>query len=410
MSGRTADVVVIGAGPYGLGVAAHLREGGADVRVLGVPMAFWSSHMPAGMRIRSRWDASHIAHPRRAFSLDAFESVRGVRFERPMPLEEFIAYGRWYQEHVVPDVDPRNAARVEPTGSGFRVTLVDGETIETRRVVVAAGISTFAVRPPEFDALPRELASHSSEHRDLRAFAGKRVAVVGAGQSAIESAVLLKEGGADVEVVMRRDALRWVGRAPRGGLVGHALFHHSDVGPALVSHIVARPMIFRGFPVALQREMTRRSLVPGASLWLRPRIDGVRFATGRHVVDAARANAHLRLRLDDGSTREVDHLLLATGYRVDISRYPFLAPALVSAVRTVGGSPVLAPSFESSVPGLYFLGAPAALSFGPVLRFVSGGEFATRTLARSITGQTERRPATAFATVQGASVPGERAP
>ncbi len=393
MSGRVTDVVIVGAGPYGLATAAHLREGGADVRVLGVPMAFWSRHMPVGMRIRSRWDASHIAHPEGAFSLDAFESFRGARFERPMPLEEFIAYGRWYQEHVVPDIDPRDAARVDAGAAGFRVTLVDGEAIECRRVVVAAGIAPFAVRPPEFDALPRELASHSSEHHDLRVFAGKRVAVVGAGQSAIESAVLLREGGAAVEVLMRRDELHWVGRAPRGGLVGRMLFHRSDVGPALISHVVARPTLFRRAPVAFQRYMTRRSLVPGASLWLRPRIGGVAFSTGRRVAQATRANAHLRLRLDDGSTREVDHLLLATGYRVDIRRYAFLAQALVSSVRTVGGSPVLGPSFESSVPGLYFLGAPAALSFGPVLRFVSGGVFATRTLARSITGHAERRPA-----------------
>src|SRR6266851_5886827 len=179
----------------------------------------------------------------------------------------------------------------------------------------------------------------------------------------------------------------------RGGLVGRMLFHHSDVGPALISHVVARPTLFRRAPVAFQRYMTRRSLVPGASLWLRPRIGGVAFSTGRRVAQATRANAHLRLRLDDGSTREVDHLLLATGYRVDIRRYAFLAQALVSSVRTVGGSPVLGPSFESSVPGLYFLGAPAALSFGPVLRFVSGGVFATRTLARSITGHAERHPA-----------------
>src|SRR2546423_14717625 len=102
MSGRVVDAVIVGAGPYGLGAAAHLRDGGAEVRVLGTPMAFWSRKMPVGMRIRSRWDASHLAHPQGAFSLDAFESFRGTRFERPLPLDEFIAYGRWYQEHVVP--------------------------------------------------------------------------------------------------------------------------------------------------------------------------------------------------------------------------------------------------------------------------------------------------------------------
>jgi cation diffusion facilitator CzcD-associated flavoprotein CzcO len=385
MNGRPLDAVVIGAGPYALAAAAHLRESGADIRVLGRPMSFWREHMPRGMRIRSRWNASHIAHPRNDLSLDAYESALGRPIERPMPLADFIAYAGWFQQHVAPDVDARDVARVHARSDGFRVVLADGESIDCRRVVVAAGISAFAWRPPEFADLPRELASHSSDHSDLGVFAAKRVVVIGGGQSAIESAALLHEAGADVEVIMRRPVLRWVGRATREGLLGRVFFHRTDVGPALVSHLVARPALLRLLPEGVQQEVTRRSLAPGASLWLRPRVSDVRMTNGRHVAAASRTNAHLSLRLDDGSTREIDHALLATGFRIDVRRYAFLDPVVLGAIRCLDGYPVLGPGLESSVPGLHFLGAPAARTFGPLLRFVSGSGFATRSLVRGVT-------------------------
>jgi len=390
---RTFDAIVIGAGPYGLAAAAHLQAAGVDARVQGVPMSFWSTHMPLGMRIRSRWDASHIAHPQRAFTLNDYQTFRQTRFERPMALADFIAYGQWYQGHVVSEIDPRAVTNVAPETDGFRVRLADGETLAARRVVVAAGIAPFAVRPREFDAIPAELASHSSDHRDLGVFAGRRVVVVGGGQSAIESAALLQEAGADTEVIMRRPLQRWVGRAPREGLLGHLLFDRSDVGPALISHVVARPPLYRAAPASARRYMMRRSLAPGASLWLHDRLGGVSFSRGSRITSVARVNGHLRLWLDDGSPRDVDHALLATGYRVDVSRYRFLDARIVRAIALQNGSPVLSSGFESSIAGLYFLGAPAANSFGPLLRFVSGAGFATRTLAHDIARQTSHSKA-----------------
>jgi hypothetical protein len=258
------------------------------------------------------------------------------------------------------------------------------------RVVIAAGIAAFAARPAEFDGLPDALVSHSSQHADLAAFAGRRVAVVGGGQSAIESAALLDEAGAEVEVIMRAPQLRWVGRATRDGALGWLLFHRTDVGPAGVSQVVARPLFVRRLPLPVQRNLTRRSLAAGAALWLRPRIGGIALSTGRRVSEAARANGHLRLRLDDGTSREVDHVVLATGYRVDVSRYPFMSPALVRRLPSVNGHPILSNGFESAVPGLHFLGAPAVHSFGPLVRFVAGTDFAAGALARAITRSRSR--------------------
>jgi len=387
MSYSRSDVIVIGAGPYGLAAAAHLGAAGANIRVFGSTMSFWTEQMPNGMLLRSPWGASHISDPGWALTLDAYERGKGTPLRRPVPLGDFIAYGHWFQQRAVPEVDPRRVERVDALGNGLRVTLEDGESVDTRRVAVAAGISPFAFRPAEFAPLPRDLATHSSEHADLAPFAGRRVAVVGGGQSAFECAVLLHERGAHVELLMRAPNIRWVGRATRKGLLGRLMFHRTDVGPAFVSHLVARPTILRLQPGFVQRQALRRALAPGASLWLRPRSKGMPITTGRQITSVARSGDHALLGLDDGTSREVDHVLLATGYRVDVSRYGFLSPSIVSSLRYADGYPVLRGGLESSVAGLHFLGAPAAHSFGPLVRFVSGTEFAARALTRSIVGK-----------------------
>ena len=379
------DAIVIGAGPYGLATASSLREAGANVRIFGETMSFWMRHMPRDMCLRSIWSASHIGDPRSSLNLQAFERERRAPLQSPIPLSDFVAYGRWFQARALPDVDERTITRVEAQDGALRVVASDDEAINARRVVVATGIAPFAARPAMFDGLPSDLASHSVDHADLARFVGRRVAVIGGGQSAIESAVLLREHGADVDVIMRARRLRWVGRAPRKGLIGTLLFDRTDVGPALISHLVAHPMLVRALPRAIQRDATRRALAPGASLWLRPRLGELVFSAGRSVVEVSRRDATVLLRLDDGSSRTVDHVLMATGYRVDVRRYPFLAPELLARLRLVDGHPVLGRGFESSVPGLYFVGAPAMYSFGPLLRFVAGTEFTARRVTMHMT-------------------------
>ncbi len=383
MSG-TYDAIVIGAGPYGLAVAAALRTAGANVRVFGETMSFWMRHMPHDMWLRSIWSASHIGHPRSPLNLGVYEGECGGPLRRPIPLADFVGYGKWFQERAIPDLDTRLVTTIEVSDS-LRAIASDGETIAARRIVVACGIAPFASRPAIFGDLPRTLASHSVEHADLAPFAGRRVLVIGGGQSAIESAVLLREHGAEVEVVMRAPRFHWVGRAPREGVIGPLLFDRTDVGPALISHLVAHPMLVRALPKAIQRDATRRALAPGASLWLRPRLGDLVISRGRHVTDVSSRGEQVDLRLDDGSTRTVDHVLMATGYRVDIARYPFLPADVVAKIRRVDGLPVLDTGLQSSVAGLYFVGAPAMGSFGPLLRFVAGTEFAADRVMKHVT-------------------------
>lgn len=384
MTGRPCDAIVIGAGPYGLAAAAHLRAAGAETRVFGGPMEFWAEHMPAGMRLRSGWNASHISDPRAALTLDAFERDHGSSLSRPVPLRDFISYGRWFQQRVVPDVDVRYVERVEPSPGGFRVVVQDGEPVETRRVVVATGLARFTWRPPEFDGLPPTLCTHSSDHADLSRIARGHVVVIGAGQSALESAVLLLQAGADVEVIMRAESVRWLGHSQWLGPLRALLFPRTDVGPAVLGHIGGRPPLLRRLPKDAQRRLDRLAMRPAVAGWLRRPAEGLAIVTRRAVKSAHASGGRIRLLLGDGTVRDADHVLLATGYRVDIARHEFLA-SLLPALRLVDGYPLLDGGFESSIRGLYFLGAPAARAFGPVVRFVAGTDYAARALVYSLT-------------------------
>jgi FAD-dependent urate hydroxylase len=382
------DVAVLGAGPYGLAAAAHLRQAGVEVRVFGDPMSFWRS-MPAGMLLRSNWTATCIADSEGPLSLDVYCAAVGTRIDRPVPLERFIEYGTWVQQQVVPDLDRRLVKLLDGDQRGFRLLLDDDSRLDARRVIVAGGIKPFAHRPDYAEGLPPEVASHTGDHQDLSKFAGMRVLVVGGGQSALESAALLHEGGAQAEVAVRADHLNWLhgGKYHRRlGRLAPLVYAPTDVGPMGLSRLVAMPDMFRKLPRSVQTPLAYRAIRPAGAAWLTARLKNVPVNLGKVIVSATATGQGVQVRFADGSQQTADHLLLGTGYRVDISRYPFLAPSLLARVQRLNGYPVLRPGMESSVAGLHFVGAPAAWSFGPINRFVSGGWYTGRALAWAGTG------------------------
>jgi len=389
------DVAVLGAGPHGLAATAHLRRAGVEVCAVGEPMSFWRT-MPVGMLLRSNWTATCIAEYDGPLSLDSYCSDTGARFTTPVPLERFLDYGTWVQQQVVPDVDRRTVERVEQDGSGFAVRFADGERLTARRVVVAAGIAPFAHRPSVADGLPRELASHTADHRDLSVFRGRRVLVVGGGQSALESAALLHENGAEVQVAVRKDHLTWLHGGKYHRLLGRwskLVYAPTDVGPMGLSRVVAVPDLFRRLPRSVQDPAAHRAIRPAGAAWLRPRLTDVQIRLGATVQELTGAGDGVHARLSTGERLTVDHVLFGTGYRVDVARYPFLEPGLLADLHRVGGYPVLSGGLESSVPGLHFVGAPASWSFGPTMRFVSGSWYCGRSVARAIAGAPARAAA-----------------
>lgn len=381
-------IAIIGAGPYGLAAAAHLRRiSNTKVLIFGRPMSFWQDQMPKGMFLRSGWRASYIADPEHSLTLEAFQSDSSQRIPTPVPLDRFISYGLWFQKQIATELDTRLIDNIKPSPSGFQLSLEDGQTVIVDRVIVAAGIAPFAYIPREFCSLPKSSASHSAEHKDFSSFRGRNVAVLGGGQSALESAALLKEAGAQVQIFVRETQVHFLGwrkRIVKFPLLFKLLYSWTDVGPAGLSQLVSHPDYFRILPRRVQEPLARRSIRPAGAGWLRARLEGIPLHLGKTIQTVNPTNSHLNLEISDGSKCCVDYLLMGTGYKVDISKYPFLSQELLASIRQADGYPVLNNNFESSVPGLYFLGAPAAWSFGPLMRFVAGSEFACGRLAASL--------------------------
>ena len=386
----TAEVAIVGAGPYGLAVAAHLRHAGVATLVFGHPMSFWRRHMPEGMLLRSSPSASNISDPERRLTLKRYGELQGTPPRNPLPLDDFLEYAEWFRQELALAVDTRRVTRLETAPAGFRLLLDDGEAIDVPRVVVAGGIAPFARRPREFRELAEPLVIHSVDLREIVQFRGRRMVVIGAGQSALETAALLHEAGGEVEVVARTGRVVWIPTPAEEGVgrwlrrLAHA---PTEVGPRGVSWVAALPDVFRRLPRSIRAQIGPGCISPMGAYWLPPRLSDVPFTLDRSVVSAARANGRVVLTLDDGGTREADHVVLATGFHVDVPRYDFLAPALVRSLRLADGSPMLGTGLESSVPGLHFVGAPAAHTFGPVMRFVIGTAYAAPAVGRKILGR-----------------------
>ncbi len=383
------QVAVIGAGPHGLSAAVHLRRVGVAAHVFGEPMSFWRG-MPKGMRLRSNMSATNMIEPVGPLSLRSYMAEIGETFGHPVSLARFVDYGRWVQRRGVPDLDTRQVVRLERGAAGFTLTLDDGEQATARCVVVACGIKPFEKLPPGFDGIDPELVSHTGHHADLAAFAGKRVAVVGGGQSAFESAVLMNEREAQVEVIVRGPEvvyLRSWSPIHFMGRLGKIVYAPTDVGPLWYSRLVATPALFTRLPRETQDRIAERSIRPACSYFVKVRIDGIRLTTATEVRSAVPTGDALRLVLSDGTEREVDHLMFGTGYKVDVSRYPFLSDSVRRDLRVIDGYPVLRRGLESSVAGLRILGAPAAYSFGPTMRFVSGSWYGGSRVAQALAGR-----------------------
>lgn len=391
-------VAVIGAGPFGLSTAAHLRARGIPVRVFGDPMVSWRDHMPAGMLLKSTPAASNLDAPQPGHTLvdycDAAGIPRLVTDEDIVPVETFIAYGQWFQQKLVPELEQVRVVSVDRSEQGgFQLKLDSGESFTARAVVVATGLSGLSHLPPELAAAapdgpaPTGPLSHSSQHHDLTRYSGKELIVVGAGQSALETAALAAEAGARVRVVARGRGSVAFGAPP---WKQPRLRPESPFGRAWsLWALTYYPHPYRHLPAGTRHYLVRRVLGPLGAWWLRDRFEGkVRVTEVDRILMADTSQEHPSLEvLTDAGTVDrlaADHVIAATGYRVDLAAMGFLGHGLRTALAVSRGTPRLGAGYVSSVPGLYFTGLPAAASYGPVMRFVCGTEFASPRLARHL--------------------------
>ena len=395
------DTAIIGAGPYGLSIAAHLRHRGIPFRIFGRPMDSWLQHMPKGMMLKSDGFASDIYDPERAFTLRQYCAERGIEYADaglPVHLDTFGAYGLAFRDRMVPELEEKLVTSVDRVPGGFVLRLEDGETFQARRVVLAIGITHFEYIPENLVHLPPEFVSHSARHREVEPFRGRSVVVIGGGASALDLAGLLREAGADVQLVTRRSELKFHSQPTGKPRSWWQQIRHpqSGLGPGMRSRFFAdAPGVFFYLPEKLRLEIVRKTLGPSGGWFIRDKVIGklpVHLGCTLQGAEVRNGRVHFTVQGADGSKQEfvTEHVIAATGYRVDLERLMFLNPEIRSQVKTVNGSPVLKSSFESSVPGLYFAGVAAANSFGPVMRFAFGAGFAARTVAAALAKSASR--------------------
>jgi len=409
------EALVIGAGPFGLSISAHLRDLGVDHVIVGRVMNSWKAHMPIGMRLKSEPYASEIKSPHGGYGPGEYCAQHGLPYNNrvePLSLETFVDYGDWFQQKMVPDVRDATAADITAVNGGFRVSFADADAITARQVVVATGPMPYANVPAEFSGLPSELVTHVSEHHDLSRFKGRKVAVVGAGQSALETAALLHEGGADVQVIARTQKLSWPTKNPEHvSALGHIKRPVVQLCEGWHCAFWNNPRAFRTLPENYRIIKARTVLGPAGSWWLRDRVEGgvVNVLTGHRVLEATAKGSGVRLSIEgpERSELEVDHVICGTGYRIDLARLPFLPEELRRRIETVNGYPTVDMGGRTSVPGLYFTGAPTAVSLGPSARFVAGTFNFPRPLAKAVARYVKggkSAPVTSDSTEQAATV------
>ncbi len=410
---KLSTVAIIGAGPYGLSIAAHLKAAGVAARLFGASMQTWREAMPRGMFLKSEGFASSLSDPGDTFTLGHYCAEHGIPYADlgwPVPVEVFAAYGEEFARRFVPERDERQITRVERYRAEFRITLSDGADLTVGRVILATGIGAFAQVPEALANLPARVLTHSSQHADYSGFGGRSVAVIGAGASALDAAAALRRAGASATLVSRRSEVRFYeGGRPRRPI--EALTAPlTPLGPGWKKWLCCElPLLFHALPESLRLRIVQRYLGPSPARFVRDTIEGhVPYWLNSRVIGAdLAADGRVAVKVErprvGRQVLTVDHVVAATGYKVDVARLGLLDAALVANVRTVDRSPVLSRNFESSVPGLYFVGTASAYSFGPMFRFACGADYAAKRLTRHIAA-VERR-ARRRTSVEGAGAP-----
>lgn len=388
------DTAIVGAGPYGLSIAAHLRVAGIPHEIFGEPLESWQSFMPQGMVLKSEPFASNLWDPARRFTYEKYLAEKRIAYRPvgdPIPVERLVDYGHWFRQHAVGEVRRVKVRRVARADGAYSLELEDGTASKARRVVLATGHMGFRKVPDELKALPEGLCLHSTALYDLRQFAGRDVTVIGAGASALESLALLHEAGAETRLVARRKQITWLGLPrPNPTLIERLRMPDAGLGPGWRSWAVSElPFLYRRmFEPDRRHRYYLNSWGPSGAWWLRDRVEGkIDLLLEHQIASAEVVDGRVRLRLTGpaGATEILtDHVVAATGFDVALERIDCLEPTLRAQIAREGPYARLNANFETSVKGLFIVGLPAAPVFGPVQRFMFGAKHAAPAVTRAL--------------------------
>jgi thioredoxin reductase len=388
---KPVEVAVVGAGAYGLSVAAHLKAQGISFRIFGQPMKTWLP-MPRSLCLKSLGFATSIAVPDTGHDFPGWLSAQGLEPLEPISYAEFTEYGLQMQRRFLPEAEPVNVTTLERRAEGgYELVLESGERVQARNVVVATGLHHLQRMPKELAALPKSLASHSFGQYDYQAYVGKEVAVIGAGQSALEVAVLLHEVGARVRLISH-EAPIFYGKTPANRPLLRRLANPLTVLGEGRKHWVLQhlPWLVHYMPEKRRVRLAREYLGPSGAWWLKDRFVGkVPVVSGVKLLSAREEGGEAVLRLlEEGKGEREErfaHVVCGTGFEHNVRSLPFLGKGLLETLALVQNrAPALNRHFESSLKGLYFVGPMSAYSFGPLFRFVCGAAYTAPLVARHV--------------------------
>jgi cation diffusion facilitator CzcD-associated flavoprotein CzcO len=396
------EVAIIGAGPYGISVAAWLNAKGIPNRIFGEPMKSWKV-MPKGMYLKSLGFATSLSVPQAGMDFPAWLKQRGMESFEPITYASFAEYGEWIQQKFVPGVEKVDVSKLERNGAGFKLTLENGEILNARQVVVAVGLGPFQRMPKELEGLPRSLVSHTFGWDDYAPFAGKEVAVVGVGQSALEAAAKLHEQGAKPTILARGPGIFFHTRmAAKRSIIEKLRNPLSVLGPGRKNWVFEKlPWALYYLPDDRRVKLAMKYLGPVGSWWLQPRVEGkVPVVPNQEILSAKDVEGKIELKLRDKvsgkeTERKFDHVISGTGFVHELDKLTFIEPGLRASLTRVKTAPKLTTDFESSVPRLYFVGPFSAYSFGPLFRFVCGVYYAAPHVVKRLAAVAKSQQASA---------------
>jgi FAD-dependent urate hydroxylase len=377
------DTTIIGAGPYGLSIAAHLRAKGLPFQLFGPPLESWRCYMPEGMLLKSERFASNLWDPDRRFTLRSYFKEINLPYQPvgdPLPLALFLKYTEWFQERAVGESIDARIVSVSRNGKGFSLKLADGSALASRRVILATGQMPFRKMPPQLSHIPEPLLLHTSRIGPVKTYAGRHVTIIGAGQSAFETAALLHEAGARVLILVQKSEIVWNPPSKPRTRFQRILAPDGAIAPGWKAVAVSElPRVFRlCIPPEKRHRFVARSYKSSVSWWLRDRIcEKVEIHLNSEIETATVCGDGLRVVSRGQCPKEflTDHIIPGTGFSVDIDRLDYLEPSLrQSVVREAGGIPSLDSNFETSIPGLFIVGAASSPVFGPIMRFMYGAK------------------------------------
>ncbi|WP_108670323.1 NAD(P)-binding domain-containing protein [Peribacillus acanthi] len=364
------DVIIVGAGPYGISLAAHAVANKLEYKLFGYPMDFWKNQMPQDMFIRTPHDFVSFSDPLEQWTIHNYALETGTLLETPLPRPVFVDYASWFAEKTGITFSPVLVSNVEQKDGYFTVRTETGEEYQTKNVIVATGVEHYKYLPESMKEVSSNLLSHTSGYTDFSQFKGKKVAVIGSGQSAWEAAGLLNREQAEVELIYRRKGPNYAGSRENEILL-------RDLGE-----------VFYTLPLKEKKTMWGQS--PGSvAHFLEKYVEGLVPQTGEVGIESLTpiSDDEIKITLTNGEEKKVNHIIVATGFRINLDRVPFMDQKLLQKIEReeLPQFPKLSEFFESNIQGLYFAGPLSSHSHGPTFRFILGLKKTSSTILKSIT-------------------------